>query len=205
MDRVRACVREVEPLMADYMAGRTDAVAERVGLIFQLENEADTVKNELRDHLPKSIFLPIARHDLLDVVHGQDSIADTAQDIAELCRLRHLPCPEPMRGPLVEYVRASVHACEQSFRVLEELDELVETSFAGPEAGKVHEMIDEINRREHTTDDLRMQVIAVLFAHEDGLKPIEEVLWLKMIDLIDDLANYAKKSGNRLRLLIAEK
>ena len=85
------------------------------------------------------------------------------------------------------------------------IDELVETSFAGPEAGKVHEMIDEINRREHTTDDLRMQVIAVLFAHEGGLKPIEEVLWLKMIDLIDDLANYAKKSGNRLRLLIAEK
>ena len=46
-----------------------------------LEEEADRVKNKLRRRLPRTLFMPVGRADILEVLDMQDSIADVAQDI----------------------------------------------------------------------------------------------------------------------------
>ena len=42
-----------------------------------------------------------------------------------------------------------------------------------------------------------------LFAQEDSLKPVSVIFWYELIQWIGDLADYAEKVGDRLRLLIA--
>jgi predicted phosphate transport protein (TIGR00153 family) len=100
--------------------------------IFAKEGEADQIKNEVRLHLPKSLFLPVDRRDLLEVLEVQDAIADTAQDIAGLLLQREMTVPEDMQEDLKTLVERCVDACHQSNGIIGELDELVETGFRGP-------------------------------------------------------------------------
>ena len=52
--------------------------------ISKLERDADKMKKKVRLNLPKSLFLPVPRSDLLDLVTMQDKIANSSKDIAGL-------------------------------------------------------------------------------------------------------------------------
>ena len=197
-----ACAREVLPLFEDMAAGRTENLAARRQEIDRLEHEADTIKNEIRSHLPKRLFLAVERRDMLDILDSQDSIADVAQDIAGLADQRSMSIPADLAEPILDLVRRVLEACEQAGRVIDELDELVETGFRGRGVTRVEEMVAELSRLESDTDDLAERAQRKLFSLEGELG-VSTVFWYQMINWVGDLADYAERVGNRLRLLIA--
>jgi hypothetical protein len=64
-------------------------------------------------------------------------------------------------------------------------------------------MVGELNQIEDETDEMGVQLTHILFEHEDEMKPVSVMMWYQMIQWIGDLADYAEKVGDRLRLLIA--
>ena len=203
MRTVKKCVAQVPKLFEALCDGDQKKVVELKDKIFELENEADAIKNQLRAHLPKSLFMPVDRRDLLEVLDLQDSIADTAQDIAGLLVERKMEVAEGMREPLLTLVRRCVDACNHATRIIERLDELVETGFSGPESDSVIEMVEQLNKIESDTDQMGLELTRSLFAREDEMKPVSVVFWYDLINMIGELADYAEKIGNRLRLLLA--
>ena len=77
------------------------------------------------------------------------------------------------------------------------------TGFRGRESEKVSEMVDELNSIENDTDVMGMELTHRLFEVEDQMKPVSVIFWYQLIQWIGDLADYAEKVGNRLRLLLA--
>ena len=203
MSAVVQCVDEVPGLFAALEAKNQDEVARIKDRIFAFEEQADQQKNQLREHLPRSLFMPVDRRDLLEVLDMQDSMADVAQDIAGLLYERSMEIPEPLSEPLLAFVEKCVEVCRYADKIINELDELVATGFSGREAESVDQMIEELNRMETETDDLGIALSRSLFKLEDDLKPISVMFWYRLIDWIGDLADYAEKVGNRLRLMIA--
>lgn len=203
MRTVKRCTAQVTKLFEALCDGDQDKVEEIKDRIFELENEADAIKNELRAHLPKSLFMPVDRRDLLEVLDIQDNIADTAQDIAGLLVERKMEVMDGMREPLLNLVRRCVDACNQAARIIEQLDELVQTGFRGPDSDSVIEMVDQLNKIETDTDQMGLELTRSLFAHEDDMKPVSVVFWYDLITMIGDLADNSEKVGNRLRLLLA--
>ena len=197
------CASEVPMLFEALCEGDQEKVTTAKDRIFELEEKADGIKNELRAHLPKSLMLPVDRRDLLEVLDLQDSIADSAQDIAGLLMERPMEVPEELKEPLLALVRRCVDACNQSAEIINELDELVATGFRGRETERVSLMVDELNKIENETDDMGMELTRRLFALEDQMKPVSVMFWYQLIQWIGDLADYAEKVGNRLRLLMA--
>ena len=197
------CADQVPGLFEALCAGDSGKIDTVKQHIFTLENEADGIKNELRAHLPKSLFMPVDRRDLLEILDLQDSIADTAQDIAGMLVVRPMALPQPMHAPLLDLTRRCVNACQHMGRIMEQLDELVETGFRGRESERVLAMIDELNRIETDTDQKALEVMRQLFSHEEEMGAVSIMLWRRVIHWVGDLANYAEKVGNRLRLLLA--
>ena len=197
------CASQVPPLFEALCAGDQEKVVAAKDRIFELEEQADNIKNQLRAHLPKSLLLPVDRRDLLEVLDLQDSIADSAQDIAGLLIERPMEVPEELKEPLLALVRRCVDACNQSAEIINELDELVATGFRGRETERVSLMVDELNNIENETDDMGMELTRRLFALEDQMKPVSVMFWYQLIQWIGDLADFAEKVGNRLRLLMA--
>ncbi len=197
------CVSEVPALFDALIAKDQEALKAQKEKIFAKEQEADDLKHDIRAHLPKSLFMPVDRRDLLEVLNMQDSIADTAQDIAGLMMERDMAVPEGMAEPLTALVRRCVDTCEQAGTIMEELDELIEMGFRGREATKVEEMVEKLNLIEDETDEMGMALARTLFSKEDEMKPVSVMFWYQLIQWIGDLADYAEKVGDRMRLLIA--
>ena len=200
---VLECTHEIPPLFEALAAGDRKQVEALKEKIFEREAEADTIKNALRGALPKSLFMPVDRRDLLDVLQMQDAIADTAQDIAGLLVERPMELPDFMQETMLTLARRCVDACDQSAKIIEELDELVAMGFRGREATRVEEMVDALNLIEDETDELGIELTRRLFEHEDEIKPVSVMMWYRIIEWVGDLADYAEKVGDRLRLLIA--
>jgi predicted phosphate transport protein (TIGR00153 family) len=200
---VKECADEVPGLFEALIAGNQDQVGEYKERIFAKEQEADDLENNLREHLPKSLFMPVDRRDLLDLLDTQDSIADTAQDLAGMMMERDMTVPEGMAEPLMALVHRCIDTCNQAAIIVEELDELIETGFRGREASRVDKMVQELGRIEDETDDMGMALARTLFSKEDDLKPVSVIFWYQMIQWIGDLADYAEKVGDRMRLMIA--
>ena len=197
-----ACAKEVLALFEAMAAGEAGDLVARRAEVDRLEHEADRIKNEIRSHLPKRLMLAIERRDMLEILDYQDSIADRAQDIAELIEIRSMTVPEALAEPMLELVRRAIDACEAAERIINELDELLETGFRGREVGRVEEMIDELARLESETDELAERAQRKLFSLEPELG-VGVVFWNQIIGWIANLADNAERVGNRLRLLIA--
>jgi len=203
MGIVLECARLVPALFEAVAKGDQEEVNSVKQRIFDTEADADKIKNELRNHLPKSLFMPVDRRDLLEVLQMQDSIADTAQDIAGLLVERPMELPDPLHDPLLNLTRRCIEAVELSHAIINELDELVESGFSGREATRVESMVSELNAMEDETDIQGLELTRILFRHEEGMNPVSVMMWYRIIEWVGDLADYAEKVGDRLRLLIA--
>ncbi len=203
MRAVLECARDVSPLFAALAANDQEKLQAAHDHIFISEAKADSIKNNIRMAMPKSLFMPVDRRDLLELLDLQDSIADTAQDIAGLLLERNMRPPEFMKQALMQLVKRCVETCEQAGLIIEEFDELLETGFRGREASRVETMLAELNSMEDETDELGISLARNLFVHEDEMKPVDVMMWYRIIEWIGDLADFAEKSGNRVRLLIA--
>lgn len=200
---VKECVAEVPGLFDALIAGDQDGVVKHKDIIFAKEDEADKIQNELRMHLPKSLFMPVDRRDLLDLLEMQDTIANVSQDIAGLMVERNMSVPAGMDDTLKAFVQRCVDTCNHAATIIEEMDELVEMGFRGREASKVDEMVARLGEIEDETDTMGMDLARALFSMEDDLKPVSVMFWYQMIQWIGDIADYAEKSGDRVRLMIA--
>ena len=203
VELVEKCAKGLVPFLEALVARDRDAMEAARQRVFDLEDEADQVKNNIRAHLPKSLFMPVDRRDLLDMLHAQDSIADTAQDIAELLTTRNMEAPEFIKAILIPYVQRNLDAVKLCRVVINELDELVEMGFKGRAADRVEAMVRELGKVESDTDRIGKEFTLKLFENEDSMKPVDVMFWYQLIEWIGDIADYAEDVGDRLRLLIA--
>jgi predicted phosphate transport protein (TIGR00153 family) len=201
---VLECACEVQPLIEALIAGDQKLVLEIKDRIFEREAEADRIKHELRAHLPRSLFMPVDRRDLLEVLLLQDSIANVAQDIAGLLIERKMTIPDFLSTPLIDLTARCVETVQHAARVIGELDELLAIGFRGREVDRVDQMLKELNVIEDETDELGIALARALFDHEEELRPVSVMMWYQIIEWVGDLADNAEKVGDHLRLLIAK-
>ena len=200
---VEQCVARIVPLFEALSRGEQDRILELKDEIFDLEQQADDIKNEIRSRLPRGLFMAIDRRDLLEILSAQDSIADTAQDIAGLLVMRKMEIPPPLEPSLMPYLERSHDAVKKCSEIIHELDELLELGFRGRAKDRVLEMIEELSQIEDEGDEIGMERAQRLFEAEDELKPLTVIFWYQLIQEIGDMADYSEKVGDRLRLLIA--
>ncbi|NNF17298.1 MAG: TIGR00153 family protein [Gammaproteobacteria bacterium] len=202
-DRCYRAARELIKLFeaatgSDWTAAR--AIREQ---IVAFENEADTLKHEIRSNLPSGLFMPVARDDLLNITHLQDSIANRARHISGLVVGRHLEIPPSLHDMLMAYVRRNVDAAKKARTTIRQLDELYETGFRGNEAHLVEALIVELDQIENETDDMQIDLRNGLQELEKDLDPIDVMFLYKVIEMVGDVADRAEGVGRRLELLLA--
>jgi len=201
--KTQAGAAELIPFFEAVIRNDWETAAECQHRIAVLEGEADDMKRDIRQRLPASLFLPVPRTDLLDLLRMQDKIANRAKDIAGLMLGRQMQIPEPISDELLELLRTALQAIEQAVLALSELDELLATGFRGREVDIVERLITELDRLEHETDEHERELRASLFAVERDLWPIDVMFLYQIIQWIGDLANRAQQVGSRLQLLLA--
>lgn len=202
MKKIKECVDLMLPLIEAFLQNNSEEIDRVSKQIYLKEHEADEIKNSIRDNLHSSLFLPVDRRDLLEVLSSQDAIADTVEDLAVLVNLREIKLSGDYSESIMELAKKVVETFEKSFHIVDHLDELVKASFSGSEAKKVLELINELGFMEWKVDKFQMKVVKKLYNLPD-IKYIDFILMDKIIQKISDVSNASEKMGNRLRLLLS--
>jgi len=203
MAKVYACASELVPLFNAVINEDWTAVQERQQLISNLEKEADVLKKKLRLNLPKGLFMPVSRHDLLDVLLTQDKVANMSKDIAGTILGRKMTLPEVIQEDYIRFVQRCVDACKQAKKAINELDELVETGFSGQEVKLVSDMISRLDEIESDTDNLQSEIRHKIFDIEKDLPPVDVMFLYRIIEKTGDVADLSQRVGSRLHLMLA--
>ena len=99
MEKVGGCVQKVAALFYALGQGDYETIEKLSKVISQLEHEADLAKYDIQSHLPRSMFLPVDRGRLLEILSIQDSIADKCENIAVMLTFKRLTILEPLQEP----------------------------------------------------------------------------------------------------------
>ena len=201
---VIACVEQLIPYFEAVFKNDWDKAAKIQAKLATLEGEADDIKNKLRMNLPTSLFMPIDRRDILQVLDLQDLIANRAKDISGLTLGRKMSIPDTLAEDFMAFLNRCIDATKQAQIAINELDELVVTGFRGDEAKRVTQMIAELHVIENETDEIQIKLRASLFALESELSPVDVIFIYKIIEWIGDLADASQSTGNRLQLMLAK-
>lgn len=203
MTKAQQCAEALMPFFKLALEDDWKEARKQQKVIKNLENEADVLKKKIRIHLPKSLFMPVPRSDLLELLTMQDKIANSAKDIAGLMLGRKMAIPNDMAPAMVEFVSECIITSTCALKAIQELDELLEAGFSGREVQVIEKLISELDEQEHKTDVLQVAIRAKLFKLEKDLPPVDVMFLYKVIDGIGELADRAQKVGSRLQLLIA--
>lgn len=201
--KVHKCARKLPKFIKATFANdwvRAETLREEIVL---LEHAADDRKRDLRLNLPGSLFMPVNRTDVLEMVSMQDRIANRVKDISGLIIGRRLLMPETIQDSYLTFLKRNIDAVQQARNSVLELDDLFRSGFRGAEASLVMQMTDELSDIEDDSDALQIKLRAQLFAIEQALPPIDVMFLYKIIDLTGDLGNIAQRVGSRLHLMIA--
>ena len=203
MQCVYNCIQSLSPLIDSVITSDMEAMKQHRKEIIKCEHKADEMKKDLRHHLPKGLFMPVDRRDVLDVLLMQDAIANQTKRIAGLIVGRKMSLPIEMHEEIKPYVDRCVDSVKQAYKIINELDELVETGFRGREVAHVETMIDKLNKIEGETDKLQHDLSHTLFSLEDKLRPTDVMFTYRLIEWIGRIADNAQKVGSRLQLMLA--
>ena len=197
------CTRKIIGFFEAVIANDWETAKSIRGEIERLEHEADDLKKEIRLGLPKSLFMPVPREDLLELLLVQDKMANRTKDVSGIVMGRTLQIPPEIASEFLEFVARAVDAAKQARKSVRELDELFTSGFRGAEVKLVSELIEELDRIETDTDGREAALRASLFKVESELEPVNVMFLYKVIGLIGEIADMAERVGRRLELLLS--
>lgn len=202
MEKVASCVLMLPNLFAA-MRKQDYAELERIAnKISELEHHADLTKNDIRNHLPKSLFLPVDRSHLLDILTIQDRIADTAEDVAVLTTLKNLEILDLFKEDFEEFLTKNIEAFNGAQLIIKEINELLESSFGGVEAQKVRMMVEDVAYLEHQVDLIQRKLLKKIFSAENEMTYTTFDLWQSIFQAIASISNLSENLAYRVRMTL---
>jgi uncharacterized protein len=204
MSLVVECASKLEPFFEAVLADEWQNASDIFDQIADDENRADDLKKQFRLNMPKSLFMPMSRGDLLGILAQQDNIANATKDVCGLVLGREMAIPSVLQSDFIAYVKSAIQTCEKARKAIEELDELLETGFTGQEVKFVQKLIRDLDAQEQKVDKRERKLRHRLFKIEAEIPPVHGMFPYNIIDNIGGIADTAEQVGNQLELLLAK-
>lgn len=202
MEKVESCVKMLPSLFEalekkDY--AQLTTISEKIS---KLEHNADLEKNDIRNHLPKSLYLPMDRSGLLEILSIQDGIADKAEDIGILINLKNLEMIDSIKEDFHEFLNKNLESFNGVSLIIKEMHELLESSFGGIEAEKVRKMVEEVAFKEHEADIIQRKLLKKLFSSENEMTYTTFYLWQRIFEELGSISDLSEKLAHRVRMTL---
>jgi len=203
-DRVLRSVDKMAEMVDLYLKGDFDGASRLCAAVSAHEHEADDIKTHMRRSLPRLIFMPVSRQDLLDLLTENERIADTAQDVAQILDLRRTRVPRslhPLVRRYVEHVVLSVKALEA---MMQHFGTLLEGSFSKGESQKLMELGLRVHEHEYEADGVNKAAARAVYALEGKESAVTIFHLLRFLDVLDGVADHAENASLKMVVVVSK-
>lgn len=167
------------------------------------EQQADRIKGNIRNHLPKFIFIPIDKGDFLALLKEADGILDTAEDVTVLMDMKRTHIPKDIKTNFKMVMKKALAIVETLSNALDMFNFMLESSFGGKTREDIKKVIHQIHKLEHESDRIEKKISKQLF-NMKKLDPITVMHLLKITDRMGCIADHAENAGDRIRAMLAK-
>ncbi len=202
MKKVSSCIKKLTEIFDGIEKKSPQELEKLVRELSKLEHEADLTKNDIRNHLPKSLFLPIDRSQFLEILSLQDKIADQAEDIGHLLTLYPMEQFGELCHHFYELFEKNMQAFWDVRRVIKELHDLIESSFGGIEAEKVKTIIERTSYCEYEADKMKHKFMKEFFKKAQDFPTPVFYLYIRLIEEINQVSHVSERLANRVRMVL---
>jgi predicted phosphate transport protein (TIGR00153 family) len=172
--------------------------------VSKLEYEADLLKHEIREQLPRKFFLPVSREDLDSFLRFQDRIADYVEDFAVILLIRETKVHADLHGDFFEFVDQVLVVSNTLLEAAQEMLNLVETGFGGGHARAVLTKIEGLGQEEWKADRMMRATSIKMYKLEGELDAMTLLFYEKILKALGAIANEAENIGDLLRTMITK-
>jgi hypothetical protein len=200
--KVHECVELVKPLIEALISEDWDWMEELQERVSKTEHEADILKHDIRDHLPRRYFLPVNREELDGFLECQEKMADYAEDFSVILTIRKTILHPALHEKFMAFVTQVFQVSGTLLTAAVEFKNLAEVSFSGAEARMVLELVNRLGEEEWKADKLARKLSKAIYALENEVSTIDLIFYEKMLLKLSDIANEAENAGDYLRAML---
>jgi len=204
MEKVRECIDILGEGIVRYYTGECKDFLEISKKVSKIEHEADLIKGNLRNHLPNSLFMPVDKGKFLWALREQDKILDHAENLAKMLDMRHTKIPKELQSVFIDHAKLVMKTVKAMEKAVENIRDLVETSFVKREREETKEYIYKVHEYEYKADKKKYEATKGIYKLEKKLNPMDVYHLLKIADWVDDIADHAENVADWLRAMIAK-
>ena len=200
-DKVKECAWMFKRAVNCYVEQDCEEFDELTEEVAKLESQADELKRNLRNHLPRGIFMPMDKFVLLDCLREQDHVLDDVEEALYWLSFK------PMAGIPEELVGDFLHLIDAVIPAIEKLPEMSDQAIAyfknstEENRNKLKSIIREIYQAEKEADHLEHELKKNAFALLDD--PVEIYHIVRLVEIVGDICDHAQNASDRMRTMIA--
>ncbi|MBW1926939.1 MAG: TIGR00153 family protein [Deltaproteobacteria bacterium] len=200
-DKVKECTqlfREAVVCHIDQECKRFDLLTEQVA---RLESEADDIKRNIRNHLPRGILMPVDKFEFFDYLREQDKVLDEVEEALFWLSFRPEGIPAELAADIHDLIEAVIPPIEK----LPELVTLAREYFKSrseKQRTRMKSLIRDIRQHEREADHLERELKFKIFTTiKDALVVYHLV---RLVEHIGAIADHAQNASDRMRVMIAK-
>ena len=168
--------------------------------VAKMESEADAIKRNIRNHLPRGILMPVDKFQFLQYLGEQDKVVDEVEAALYWLSFRPKGLPKEMRPDFLELVESVIPPIEKLAELV-----LMATQFfrskSGDQREKMKSLIRDIRQHEKEADLLEQELKGLVFRTiQDGLVVFHTV---RLAEIVGEIADHAQNASDRMRTMIA--
>ena len=174
-----------------------DLLTERVA---RIESEADDIKRNIRNHLPRGILMPVDKFQFFDYLKEQDKVLDEVEDALFWLSFRPRGIPDEVGTDIHHLVGTVIPPIERLPDLVAMATEYFKSKSEAQRA-KMKSLIRDIRQYEREADLLERELKFKIFGTIKD--PLVVFHMIRLVEIIADIADHAQNASDRMRAMIA--
>jgi len=187
------CIYQVSSFLNEFVESyfENNEITRFVEQVSFYERKADSIKNELRQLIRKSLKISFAREDILEFIHIQDNIMDSIEDFAKLLFLNRISfsIDKQTKILLQNLVNEVVFSIKNYKEMIVTFIEGFSFGFAKPIIEQEQKIIEQLENLEHKIDTLSIDLGKIAFSFKGKYNPIDIIHFNNLVILLSKIPN----------------
>lgn len=195
----------IEDTMECYILGSDGATVCKefnalVQEVDEVEAKADTIKRNIRNHLPRNLFLPVDKEVFFSYTRMQDEILNAGQDSLQWLALRDVVVPELVQRDLLYYLGEVAKSVELLKPAIESTLAWVDGESVDRDCVKV--AVRAVREQHRVVTDMMHKLTAKIYRSDLDFKDIYQLI--RFVERLHKMSHNAENCVDLLRVMIAK-
>ena len=199
-DKIKECAHLFREAAVCHIGRECKEFESLTDQVARLESEADGIKRDIRNHLPRGILMPVDKFQFLQYLREQDKVLDEMESALFWLSFRPRGIPNTIAVDMHNLIEAVILPIER----LPELVTLTADYFKSRsevQRTKIKSLIRDIRQYEREADHLERELDFKIFSTiKDALAVFHLI---RLTEYIGKIADHAQNASDRMRAMIA--